>query len=74
MQKTGRNDFCPCGSGKKYKKCCEIKTRSKKLNASVLASTENAFAGMTRVSSLFFRSQAKNIESAEVSVSAAQES
>ena len=21
-QKTGRNDPCPCGSGKKYKKCC----------------------------------------------------
>lgn len=20
--KIGRNDFCPCGSGKKYKKCC----------------------------------------------------
>lgn len=20
--KTGRNDMCPCGSGKKYKKCC----------------------------------------------------
>jgi preprotein translocase subunit SecA len=20
-QKTGRNDSCPCGSGKKYKKC-----------------------------------------------------
>jgi SEC-C motif len=20
--KTARNDFCPCGSGKKYKKCC----------------------------------------------------
>ncbi|MDP8989226.1 MAG: SEC-C metal-binding domain-containing protein [Acidobacteriota bacterium] len=20
--KTGRNDSCPCGSGKKYKKCC----------------------------------------------------
>ncbi|HGZ0736297.1 TPA: SEC-C metal-binding domain-containing protein, partial [Escherichia coli] len=19
---TGRNDPCPCGSGKKYKKCC----------------------------------------------------
>ncbi|HUU28053.1 MAG TPA: SEC-C metal-binding domain-containing protein [archaeon] len=19
----GRNDPCPCGSGKKYKKCCE---------------------------------------------------
>ncbi len=22
MQKTGRNDPCPCGSGKKYKQCC----------------------------------------------------
>lgn len=20
--KTGRNDLCPCGSGKKYKNCC----------------------------------------------------
>lgn len=23
--KTGRNDLCPCGSGKKYKKCCITK-------------------------------------------------
>ncbi len=22
---TGRNDMCPCGSGKKYKKCCGLK-------------------------------------------------
>jgi SEC-C motif domain protein len=22
--KTGRNDPCPCGSGKKYKKCCGV--------------------------------------------------
>ena len=22
LPKVGRNDFCPCGSGKKYKKCC----------------------------------------------------
>jgi preprotein translocase subunit SecA len=21
-KRTGRNDPCPCGSGKKYKKCC----------------------------------------------------
>jgi len=20
--KVGRNDHCPCGSGKKYKQCC----------------------------------------------------
>jgi uncharacterized protein YecA (UPF0149 family) len=23
--KAGRNDPCPCGSGKKYKKCCMLK-------------------------------------------------
>jgi hypothetical protein len=22
MAKTGRNDPCPCGSGKKFKRCC----------------------------------------------------
>ena len=25
MAQTGRNDACPCGSGKKFKKCCELK-------------------------------------------------
>lgn len=25
MSKVGRNDSCPCGSNKKYKKCCEAK-------------------------------------------------
>ena len=25
MGKIGRNDICDCGSGKKYKKCCELK-------------------------------------------------
>ncbi len=23
-EKIGRNDPCPCGSGKKYKKCCGV--------------------------------------------------
>ena len=27
-EKTGRNDPCPCGSGKKYKKCCWTKDQS----------------------------------------------
>lgn len=26
--KVGRNDPCPCGSGKKYKKCCWLKDRA----------------------------------------------
>ena len=25
---VGRNDPCPCGSGKKYKKCCEAKSQN----------------------------------------------
>jgi hypothetical protein len=28
MAKTGRNDLCSCGSGKKYKKCHGVKTAS----------------------------------------------
>jgi len=27
MNEVGRNDPCPCGSGKKYKKCCMIKEK-----------------------------------------------
>lgn len=29
--KIGRNDPCPCGSGKKYKKCCEAADQQKAL-------------------------------------------
>ena len=28
MAKIGRNDLCTCGSGQKYKKCCESKERA----------------------------------------------
>ena len=32
MAKVGRNDPCPCGSGKKYKKCClEIEGKSQQV-------------------------------------------
>ena len=27
LAKVGRNDPCPCGSGKKYKKCCGARPR-----------------------------------------------
>jgi protein O-GlcNAc transferase len=33
---TGRNDPCPCGSGKKYKHCCETKQSGAKLPAAEL--------------------------------------
>lgn len=28
-EKVGRNDPCPCGSGKKYKSCCLLKEKPK---------------------------------------------
>lgn len=37
MHKVGRNDPCPCGSGKKHKKCCESKASKLSIgNAQVL--------------------------------------
>jgi len=35
MPKTGRNDPCPCASGKKYKHCCLEKDRAAELSAGV---------------------------------------
>jgi hypothetical protein len=29
MERIGRNDPCPCGSGKKYKKCCSLKEKTR---------------------------------------------
>jgi tetratricopeptide (TPR) repeat protein len=45
MAKTGRNDPCHCGSGKKYKRCCEGADKaaaSAKLQAAATASEERA--------------------------------
>jgi len=58
MEKVGRNDPCPCGSGKKFKKCCEMKQKHKKINAQVLSSgapKEHVTQETSKVSSLFFK-------------------
>ena len=34
--KAGRNDACPCGSGKKFKKCCEPKEQKSRGNLALL--------------------------------------
>ncbi|MFA6324964.1 MAG: SEC-C metal-binding domain-containing protein [Candidatus Paceibacterota bacterium] len=42
--KTGRNEQCPCGSGKKYKKCCmEKKENIAKLNKRAMTITRRDF-------------------------------
>lgn len=40
LSKVGRNDLCPCGSGKKYKKCCLDKEPSAVESVLRLISTE----------------------------------
>ena len=37
MAKIGRNDRCPCGSGKKYKQCCLAKDEAAERKTSVAA-------------------------------------
>jgi hypothetical protein len=36
--KIGRNEACPCGSGKKYKKCCLEKTKEQKFAEDIIDS------------------------------------
>ena len=46
MQTTkvpGRNDPCPCGSGKKYKKCCGLKTGESALRVPGKGDIESGF-------------------------------
>ena len=40
MKKVGRNDPCPCGSNKKYKKCCLAADTEKQPEAAVTANTD----------------------------------
>lgn len=40
MKKPGRNDPCPCGSGKKFKKCCESKMLGGRFKATQIDSKD----------------------------------
>ena len=60
--KVGRNDPCSCGSGKKFKKCCENPNLSKKINAT-LVSHESALVDVsttTKVTVNFFKNKTKS--------------
>lgn len=48
MEKVGRNDPCPCGSGKKFKKCCEAKVSRRSIGSAQLIS-----GGDSKMSSFF---------------------
>ena len=57
--KKGRNELCPCGSSKKFKKCCGFKAQvQKQLKAEVLGkgSFAAAFGSSTKgLSERFFK-------------------
>ena len=53
MTKTGRNDPCPCGSGKKYKKCCELKEAASKKIMAHRIEGENLVKKASNISGLF---------------------
>jgi hypothetical protein len=46
MKKIGRNDPCPCGSGKKYKKCCGIENKQRQF--SVLSSSRISVPSLSK--------------------------
>lgn len=48
MKKIGRNDTCHCGSGKKFKKCCENRLLSQKKVSRVfsLGSTQSPLSSL----------------------------
>jgi hypothetical protein len=52
MEKPGRNDPCLCGSGKKFKKCCESKMVAGKFKAEKIE-TAGSFAAASKISSFF---------------------
>jgi len=49
-QKPGRNDPCPCGSGKKFKSCCFLKnpTGKRKITAKWLSAPSKTINLMDR--------------------------
>ncbi|NDE82966.1 MAG: hypothetical protein EB051_05080 [Chlamydiia bacterium] len=56
MSKPGRNDPCSCGSGEKFKKCCEKKIGLKKIQAHLIPDPSKGSASETmKISQSFFQ-------------------
>ncbi len=64
MTKPGRNDPCPCGSGKKYKQCCLLKDQKpakRKFKAKVLSQPNPAEAMQRSYSDLMQRTYGESL-------------
>lgn len=56
--RLGRNDLCACGSGKKFKHCCEGKTASTKSSRVLLVVVVGLILGGIAAGVLSFRESA----------------
>ena len=63
--KTGRNDPCPCGSGKKYKQCCELADLAPS-QASSSSQLSNQLSPQQALQTAMAQHQAGNLIQAEV--------
>ncbi len=57
-EKLGRNDPCACGSGKKFKHCCEGKSAAERTSKVLLAVVAAAIIGGIAAGALMFRESA----------------
>ena len=53
LNDVGRNDPCPCGSGKKYKKCCMASSNPTVVNKSAAAPMSELFELYNKMTSEF---------------------
>jgi hypothetical protein len=53
LNEVGRNDPCPCGSGKKYKKCCMNNSKPAVVNNSTPTPMSNVFELYNKMTSEF---------------------
>ena len=57
MAKIGRNDLCTCGSGKKFKRCCEAKTPSTRSSRFLMVAVGAAVAAAVVAGVVSFTSE-----------------
>ena len=61
MAKAGRNDPCPCGSGRKYKKCCALKEKNGRISKLMMAALVAAIVGGIYAAIVGFRDEGSSI-------------